>query len=108
MILFTWGKTPLEGAAACNFHCWAAYVMGGKWWASVGVARAYAWPHSGLGLDHSEDWSISLNLRHWRGLGPDHFYHDGPHCGWRLGPLRVGWYPRSGDCDRCYYGEERA
>lgn len=48
---------------------------------------------------HTDRYDISLERR-WM-WGSHHFYYDGPHCMFALGPIRIQWAPLDGHCAKC-------
>jgi hypothetical protein len=65
---------------------------------SFGFAEQVLFPESkwGGGLRY---YAFNFNKNNW-GLGADHFYYDGPHCSFSIGPFSYSW---SGDwCTKCH------
>jgi hypothetical protein len=85
-----------------GFHC-TAY----RWTFQLGLhTLALVHQHQIEGEwhdSHTRVWGLF-----WHGAwmwGPKHFWYDGPHCIFALGPVRVQWFQRR--CTRCR-GEKNA
>lgn len=79
----------------CRTFRWVFRVE--RWF--VGFVAQHQWASSGEWCDsHTRVAGFHFN---WPGrqFGASHWYYDGPHCSFFVGPLQVQWYNH--DCKKC-------
>lgn len=98
--LFTGKEEPeIRSGFPCTAFRSALIIDG--WY--LGWVRQYHIPGEGWLTNHTGAYGVGLSSK-WS-FGVYHIYYDGPHCGFRLGPLRFEWGTKDGWCEKCMPSE---
>ena len=86
----------------CSAFRWVFHASVNKHYASIGFAPQHKDKSDGKWyMNHTPTYELNIT-RHFD-FGFDHFWYDGPHCSFSVGPLHFCWggNPWTGRCKKC-------